>query len=99
MFRETHIHVRSIDTDLEVSGEKLNWVDTIIGWCQQLGRGKEPNHLTSPVKENLGERDWWADWDGTETDEDQEQLGDNSHGKVTHPTKNATCSETGGIQL
>jgi deoxyadenosine/deoxycytidine kinase len=75
MFRETNIHVRSIDTDLEVNGEKLNWVDTIIGWCQQLSRGKEPNHLTSPVKENLGERDWWADWDGTETEDEQEQSG------------------------
>ena len=76
MFRETNIHVRSIDTDLEMNGEKLNWVDTIIGWCQQLSRGKEPNHLTSPVKENLGKRDWWADWDGTETEDEQEQSGD-----------------------
>ena len=99
MFRETNIHVRSIDTGLEINGEKLNWVDTIIGWCQQLGRGKEPNHLISPVKEKLGERDWWADWDGTETEEDEEQSGDNSHRRSTHLSKNATCSGTGGMQL
>ena len=74
-------------------------VDTIIGWCQQLGRGKEPNHLTSPVKEKLGERDWWADWDGTETEEDEEQSGDNSHRRSPHLSENATCSGTGGMQL
>ena len=85
MFRETNIHVRSIDTDLEVNGEKLNWVDTIIGWCQQLTRGKGPNHLTSPAKENLGKRDWWADWDGTETDDEYEQSGDKSHMDVENP--------------
>ena len=79
MFRQTDIHVRSIERDLEVNGEKLNWVDTIIGWCQQLIGGKEPNQLISPIKENLGERDWWIDWDGSGTEIDHEQLCDYSH--------------------
>ena len=75
MFRETSIHVRAIETDLEVEGKKVDWVDTMIRWCQQLENGKEPNQLTSPIKENLGERDWWIDWDGSETEEEHEQSG------------------------
>jgi deoxyadenosine/deoxycytidine kinase len=79
MFRETSIHVRAIETDLEVEGKKIDWVDTMIGWCQQLEEGKEPYQLTSPIKENLGERDWWIDWDGSETEEEHEQSGSISH--------------------
>jgi len=76
MFRQINTHVRSIETDLEVNGEKLNWIDTIIGWCQQLGNGKDPKQLISPIKENLGERDWWADWDGSKPEDKQEQSND-----------------------
>jgi hypothetical protein len=76
MFRQIITHVRSIETDLEVNGERLNWIDTIIGWCQQLGKGKDPKQLISPIKENLGERDWWADWDGSKPEGIQEQSND-----------------------
>ena len=66
MFRQTDIHVKSIDRDLEVKGEKINWIDTMIGWCRQLCMGREPDRLISPIKENLGERDWWEDWNDAE---------------------------------
>jgi thymidylate kinase len=68
LFRHTDIHVRSIERDQELNGEKINWVDTIIRWCQQLCRGKIPNQLTSPIKENLGKRDWWEGWEGKDID-------------------------------
>ena len=76
MFRQTNIHVRSIETDLEMDGGKLNWTDTIIGWCQQLKSGREPNHLSSPIKENLGKRDWWVELEDSEPVEEQEQSYD-----------------------
>ena len=76
MFGYTKTHVRSIDTDQEVNGQKVNWIDTIIGWCQQISLGKEPDQLTSPIKENLGKRDWWKDWNSSETDLEREQAGD-----------------------
>jgi len=78
MFGYTKTHVRSIDTDLEVNGQKVNWIDTIIGWCQQISLGKGPDQLTSPIKENLGERDWWKDWNGLETESEREQTDDDS---------------------
>ena len=73
MFRQIHTHVKSIDPELEVNGVKINWIDTIIGWCQQLSIGRTPNELTSPVKENLGERDWCGNRIGKEISWDQIQ--------------------------
>jgi len=74
--------MRSIDTDLETDGVKINWTDTMIGWCQQLKEGEMPSQLTSPVKENLGERDWWADWAGKELNWDHSPMGSNTHVNV-----------------
>jgi hypothetical protein len=101
MFRQTDIHVRSIERDLEVNGEKLNWVDTIIGWCQQLIGGKEPNQLISPIMENLGERDWWIDWDGSGTEIDHDQLCDHSHVDIEdliEPLKQIKESQSEGYE-
>jgi len=81
MFRQIRTHVKSIDPELEVNGVKINWVDTIIGWCQQLSIGKTPNNLTSPVKENLGERDWYGNQIGEEISWDQTQF-EIPHGKT-----------------
>jgi len=78
MFRQTNVHVKSIDTDLEIDGVKINWTDTMIGWCQQLKEGEMPSRLTSPVKENLGERDWGADWAGKDI-WDHSPMGSNTH--------------------
>ena len=82
MFGYTKTHVRSIDTDQEVNGQKVNWIDTIIGWCQQISLGKEPDQLTSPIKENLGKRDWWKDCNSSETDLEREQADDEPRNNI-----------------
>jgi len=79
MFRQTNVHIRSIDTDLEIDGVKINWTDTMIGWCKQLKGGEIPCRLTSPVKENLGERDWWEDCTGEDINWDHSPMGSNTH--------------------
>jgi hypothetical protein len=57
MFRQSEIHVKSIDRDLEMNGDMKDWCSLVIGWCQQLMKGINPDQLESLTDRDVFEVD------------------------------------------
>ena len=57
MFRQSGIHVKSIDRDLEMNGNEKDWCSLVLGWCQQLMKGVNPEQLKSLTDREVFEVD------------------------------------------